>query len=138
MEPNREERNRYWLKRTFKIRNMFLLSRTHSKSGTHFKSGMCSNSSRIFLNFNNLVWSRSVGTSSHIHIKRYINKFISSLYQGLSFILFCSRSIESHVPQCCSLVVQWLFLGCSMVVPCCIWHYVTSFIIGSFLSCHQR
>ena len=131
MEPNREERNRYWLKRTFKIRNMFLLSRTHSKSGTHFKSGMCSNSSRIFLNFNNLVWSRSVGTSSHIHIKRYINKFISSLLSR-SFFYFVLLKIDwkSCTPM--------LFLGCSMVVPCCIWHYVTSFIIGSFLSCHQR
>ena len=40
------ERNGNCLKRMFKIRNPFLLSRMRSKSGTHFKSGMCSKSSR--------------------------------------------------------------------------------------------
>ena len=43
-ERNRTERNRNrnYLKRTVKIVNAFLLSRTCSKLGTHFKSGMCS------------------------------------------------------------------------------------------------
>ena len=42
----RTERNGNCLKRTVKIVNAFLLSRTCSKLGTHFKSGMCSKSSR--------------------------------------------------------------------------------------------
>ena len=41
-----KERNGNCLKRTFGIRNAFLLSRTRSKLGTHFKSGICSKSSR--------------------------------------------------------------------------------------------
>ena len=42
----RTERNGNCLKRMVKIINEFLLSRTCSKLGTHFKSGMCSKSSR--------------------------------------------------------------------------------------------
>ena len=42
----RTKRNGNCLKRTSKIRNEFLLSRTPSTLGTHFKSGMCSKSSR--------------------------------------------------------------------------------------------
>ena len=42
----RTERNGNCLKRTVKIVNAFLLSRTRSKLGTHFKSGMYSKSSR--------------------------------------------------------------------------------------------
>ena len=42
----RMERNGNCLKKTIKIINTFLLSRTCSKLGTHFKSGMCSKSSR--------------------------------------------------------------------------------------------
>ena len=37
-----KERYGNCLKRTFEIRNAFLLSRTRSKLGTHFKSGICS------------------------------------------------------------------------------------------------
>ena len=37
---------RTFLKRSFEIRNAFLLSRTRYKSGTHFKSGMFSKLSR--------------------------------------------------------------------------------------------
>ena len=37
---------RKFLKRTFKIRNAFIFSRMRSKLRTHFKSGMCSKSSR--------------------------------------------------------------------------------------------
>ena len=36
-----KERYGNCLKRTFEIRNAFLLSRTRSKLGTHFKSGIC-------------------------------------------------------------------------------------------------
>ena len=42
MISKRTERNGNFLKRTVKIVNAFLLSRTRSKLGTHFKSGMCS------------------------------------------------------------------------------------------------
>ena len=44
-ERNRTERK--FLKRRFKIRNAFILSRTRSKSRTHFKSGMCFKSLEI-------------------------------------------------------------------------------------------
>jgi len=68
-EWNRRERK--FLKRTFKISNSFILSRTHSNSRTHFRSGMCSKSSRnkweIFLDL--ITWTHRTRPSPSPHSK---------------------------------------------------------------------
>ena len=59
-------------------------------------------------NFNNLFLLRGVGTSSRIQIKRYINKYISSLLSRSFYYFVLLKIVKVTYPNvlCCAIVLK--------------------------------